>query len=34
MNVEDYQAIVEAFNRLKMVDTFAADDVESEVIGE
>lgn len=34
MDIELYQAIVEAVNRLKMVDTIAADDVESEVIGE
>ena len=34
MNVEYYQAIVEAVNRLKMVDTTAADVVQLEVIGE
>ena len=34
MNIEYYQAIVEAVNRLKMVDTIAADDVELEAIGE
>lgn len=34
MNIEYYQAIVEAVNRLKMVDTIAADDVESGAIGE
>ena len=34
MDIEYYQAIVEAVNRLKMVDTIAADDVQSEVIGE
>ena len=34
MNVEYYQAIVEAVNRLKMVDTIAADVVQLEVIGE
>ena len=34
MNVEYYQAIVEAVNRLKMVDTTAESDVELEAIGE
>ena len=34
MNVEYYQAIVEAVNRLKMIDTTAENDVELEAIGE
>ena len=34
MNVEDYQAIVEAVNRLKMIDTIAEDGIELEAIGE
>lgn len=34
MDIELYQAIVEAVNRLKMVDTVAAGDVELEAIGE
>ena len=34
MNVEYYQAIVEAVNRLKMVDTTAENDGELEAIGE
>ena len=34
MNVEYYQAVVEAVNRLKMVDTAAENDVELEAIGE
>lgn len=34
MNVECYQAIVEAVNRLKMIDTTAENDVELEAIGE